>query len=137
MSLEELAAEQRVTVCVDCVSKLRGDFWPDGESVDEFISVVRRWRRGEAEAGDKVERWWLSFSDGSNLGCVMVEVSSGGGVISAISKVHSLGINPGGEVAGYRMDDGELGDEEIARWGLDRLISRQELIDAGYVPETQ
>lgn len=42
-SIEDLAAEQGVQAATD-FEALLGDFWPDDESVDEFISAVRLWR---------------------------------------------------------------------------------------------
>ena len=32
--------------------QLRGDFWPEDESIDEFIAAVRRWRR-EGRGGER------------------------------------------------------------------------------------
>lgn len=43
--LERLAAEQGVKVIIDLHS-LRADFWPEDESVDDFVRTVRE-RRGE------------------------------------------------------------------------------------------
>lgn len=49
--LESLAAAQGVTPTAD-ISKLRGDFWPDDDNIDDFVIEVRRWRDGEAEEDD-------------------------------------------------------------------------------------
>jgi len=43
-SIEELAARQGVKPCRR-IEDLRGDCWPEDESVDEFIAAVRRWRQ--------------------------------------------------------------------------------------------
>jgi hypothetical protein len=43
-SLKELAAEQGVKP-ITSIDELRGDFWPDDESIDEFVKTIRRWRR--------------------------------------------------------------------------------------------
>ena len=40
----ELAREQGV-LPISSFDDLLGDFWPEDESVDEFIETVRRWRR--------------------------------------------------------------------------------------------
>jgi hypothetical protein len=42
--LETLAAQQGVKPIKD-PKVLRGDFWPEDETADEFIAAVRRWRR--------------------------------------------------------------------------------------------
>ncbi len=43
-TLRELAAEQGVRP-VERFEDLVGDFWPEDETVDEFIAAVRQWRR--------------------------------------------------------------------------------------------
>lgn len=42
-TLPALAAEQGVRP-VSNFDDLLGDFWPEGETADEFIAAVRRWR---------------------------------------------------------------------------------------------
>jgi hypothetical protein len=42
--LEELAAEQGVKP-VESPKVLRGDFWPEDESLDEFLAWLRKLRR--------------------------------------------------------------------------------------------
>jgi len=42
--LRELAARQGVTAAAD-FDGLLGDFWPEDETVDEFVATVRTWRR--------------------------------------------------------------------------------------------
>ena len=32
---------------VEDIDVLRGDFWPDDESVDDFVKTLRSWRRDE------------------------------------------------------------------------------------------
>lgn len=39
-----LAAEQGVRPIGD-LSELAGDFWPEDESIDDFVAAVREWRR--------------------------------------------------------------------------------------------
>ncbi len=47
--LQQLMAEQGVKP-VERLEDLLGDFWPEDESIDDFIAAVRRWRReGDAE----------------------------------------------------------------------------------------
>ena len=42
--LEILAKQQGITP-INNFDGLLGDFWPEDESADEFISAVREWRR--------------------------------------------------------------------------------------------
>jgi hypothetical protein len=42
-SLEQLMAEQGTGAITD-VSVLHGNFWPEEESVEEFVATIREWR---------------------------------------------------------------------------------------------
>jgi hypothetical protein len=42
-NLDVVAREQGVSVATN-FDELLGDFWPEGESADEFIATVQRWR---------------------------------------------------------------------------------------------
>jgi len=42
-SIEQLMAEQGTGPITD-VSVLHGDFWPEDESVEEFVATIREWR---------------------------------------------------------------------------------------------
>ena len=42
-SLEQLMAEQGAGPITD-VSLLRGDFWPEEESIEEFLEALHEWR---------------------------------------------------------------------------------------------
>lgn len=42
-SIEQLTAEQGTGPITD-VSVLHGNFWPEEESVEEFVSTIREWR---------------------------------------------------------------------------------------------
>ena len=42
-SIEELLREQSVTPVSDA-HELLGDFWPEDESIDDFLAAVREWR---------------------------------------------------------------------------------------------
>lgn len=44
--LETIAAEQGVSVA-STFEQLLGDFWPEDETVDQFMASVRAWRREE------------------------------------------------------------------------------------------
>ncbi len=44
MTLAELAEQQTVQP-VQQLDDLWGDFWPDDESIDDFVATIRRWRR--------------------------------------------------------------------------------------------
>lgn len=43
IDLETLAAQQGVTPVTDAAT-LRGDFWPEEENVDDFVTAMRAWR---------------------------------------------------------------------------------------------
>ena len=42
-SSEELASQQGVQPIAD-PTELLGDFWPEDESIDDFLATLRRWR---------------------------------------------------------------------------------------------
>ena len=42
-SIEQLMVEQGTGPITD-VSVLHGDFWPEDESVEEFVATIREWR---------------------------------------------------------------------------------------------
>lgn len=42
-TIEQLIAEQGTGPIAD-VSVLRGDFWPDEESIEEFLETLHEWR---------------------------------------------------------------------------------------------
>jgi hypothetical protein len=42
-SIEELVAEQGTRFPAD-PAELLGDFWPEGESIDDFLRALREWR---------------------------------------------------------------------------------------------
>jgi hypothetical protein len=42
-SIEQLIAEQGTGPITD-VSELHGNFWPEEESVEEFVATIREWR---------------------------------------------------------------------------------------------
>lgn len=47
-TVEELAEIQGVKP-LDALSALQGDFWPEDESVDDFLTAIRQWRREDAQ----------------------------------------------------------------------------------------
>ena len=75
---------------------------------------------------------WLSFSDptrpGGFLGVAIVEVPATAytpyALSEAILKTRALGVNPGGEVAGFRISPAE---EDHYRPHLNRLLTRAEV----------
>ena len=74
---------------------------------------------------NELQCYFLSFRDpdrNRNLGCCNVIVE--GDLEAALSKTRDLGINPGGEVMAYRIEEPEL--------ELNRLYSRQEMKDLDY-----
>lgn len=72
--------------------------------------------------------WWLSFADATLpkgtqfLGACIVRAR---GMVSAVSRAHVLGINPGGEVVGYELPAAadEIG---IPDDYCNRLLTREE-----------
>ncbi|MBI3209106.1 MAG: hypothetical protein HYZ37_09440 [Candidatus Solibacter usitatus] len=42
-SVEQLMAEQRTGLITD-VSVLHGNFWPEEETIEEFLATIREWR---------------------------------------------------------------------------------------------
>ena len=47
-TIDELAKTQGVTP-IRSIDDLWGDFWPEDESVDDFIDTIRLWRREAVE----------------------------------------------------------------------------------------
>lgn len=47
-TIDELAKMQGVTP-IRSIDNLWGDFWPEDESVDDFIDTIRLWRREAVE----------------------------------------------------------------------------------------
>ena len=48
-SLDEIAAEQGVRPFDFAAARREAVFWPEEESIDEFIATVRRWRHEDSE----------------------------------------------------------------------------------------
>lgn len=47
-SIEELARQQGVRP-VEEFDRILGDFWPNEESAEEFLSTLRRWRQEDTD----------------------------------------------------------------------------------------
>lgn len=47
-TVEELVSKQAVPAC-QSISTLKGEFWPEDEDLDEFISTVRQWRKESSD----------------------------------------------------------------------------------------
>lgn len=75
------------------------------------------------------KRWiWLSFVNEDDFAGVVITKTHG--LNHAIQKTHLLGINPGGEVMSYELDD----DDRRYQPYSDRLLSKADLADAGFEP---
>jgi hypothetical protein len=46
VDVQEMAAQQGV-IPVENIDELRGEFWPEWESMEEFDEMVRQWRHEE------------------------------------------------------------------------------------------
>lgn len=76
--------------------------------------------------------WWLSFSgEEGNLGVV---IAQGHSEEDAIARTQLLGVHPGGDdVFGVPVPEHDpVAVAEMEQWGVDRLISPNELVEAGY-----
>jgi hypothetical protein len=75
--------------------------------------------------------WWLSFADESGfLGAVLTRAH---GFVTAVTKTHMLGVNPGGEVRGMEIPD-EVIDSSLYnhKQYADQLLSKQVIGCAGW-----
>lgn len=83
----------------------------------------------------KKSYYWLSFRDpekNENLGVAIIEDAEDLAV--AVSKAHSLEINPGGEVLGVLMNKAQFNSEGLES---NRLYTRQEMLDNDYKIQTE
>lgn len=69
--------------------------------------------------------WWLSFANNErNLGVALVKA---GDFIEAVRRAHALGINPGGEVNGWAVEE-DLGlGEPAPKWQHKLITTRAEM----------
>jgi hypothetical protein len=44
MTVEELAAHQGVQP-IQSIDDLYGDFWPESDTIEEFVATIRKWRQ--------------------------------------------------------------------------------------------
>jgi hypothetical protein len=97
-------------------------------SDDERRKRFNQMREREALGPDSC--WWLSFADPDKpkgqqfLGVAIVRAP---GFVSAIELANSLGLNPGGAVQGTEIDPADIFPAHFRK-----LLSRKELVDAGY-----
>jgi hypothetical protein len=82
----------------------------------------------------KTITYWISFSNGTNLGCCIVNATD---PRAAHLKTIELGINPGGELMIVPFDNSPSSKLEIAKWGKNKLITKQQLFNAGYISTDQ
>lgn len=74
---------------------------------------------------------WLSFVDERReegdrfLGVIITKTL---GMTHAIRKTHELGINPGGEVLAFELEECSIADEHF-----DILLSEEDLKETGYI----
>ena len=68
--------------------------------------------------------WWLSFVGGQPERCLGVVLTEAPSFPQAVSRANELGLNPGGQVAGFVVPFGEKEHDPAHR---DRLISPEEL----------
>ncbi len=83
------------------------------------------------EEGVNIPKYlWLSFCDpdkpkGSQF--LGVIITSALGLSHAIEKTHTLGINPGGEILSFEVDENDIRPEHF-----DKLLTGDEIIKYGY-----
>lgn len=83
------------------------------------------------EAAEPERCLWMSFCDpykpeGQQFLGVIVTYASG--LLHAHMKINALGINPGGEIRCVETDPKMIKPEHF-----DKLLSKQDMIDAGYI----
>jgi hypothetical protein len=88
-----------------------------GEPVRTPDEVIR-----EEEANNPPVWIYLSFVDEVFKGAAVVWAH---GMASALKKCWILGINPGGEVRGWELEDGEV--ERLPDWATNRLLTRAQV----------
>jgi hypothetical protein len=78
-----------------------------------------------------MKTFWLSFAnDGGNLGCIIIDaINDLAAIAVAPSKLH-----PGGQVIAIEMSQFPGFEEEVEKWGRNRLITPTELLAAQYRP---
>lgn len=76
---------------------------------------------------DKITKYlWMSFVEDEKFNGVIV--SDNIDMIESVRKSHELGINPGGQVAGFQIDSSEIKKEHL--W---QLMSKNDLIKYDYI----
>lgn len=86
------------------------------------------------ELEESIEKYlWMSFCDTDKpsgeqfLGVIITKTL---GIGHAMQKTHELGINPGGQIASWEWEDAF---KVINPEDFDRLLSKEELEEAGYI----
>lgn len=68
--------------------------------------------------------FWMSFADDDgHRGCIVID---GEDIGDALSRAHAMGINPGGQVASWELDEAEM-RQRVPPEYLRRLLSREEV----------
>jgi hypothetical protein len=68
---------------------------------------------------------YLSFADDDRGGFLGAVITYASGIGTAVMKCYALGINPGGEVLSFEIDD-EIVDG-IPNWAINRLLTVQQV----------
>ncbi len=92
----------------------------------EALSIFRM--NGKIEA---LSTFWMSFCDSnkqSGQQFLGVIIGQGTNLRDAVIRTHKIGINPGGEIISCKFDDGKVKHEH-----LDRLLTKAQLIEYGYI----
>jgi len=83
----------------------------------------------EDEERGELSLWWLSFADEDGFrGVVILEAY---GFADAMRRSHEAGLNPGGEVKGFRVDPAD--HPEALR---NRLLKKSDLAGFGVISRT-
>ena len=78
---------------------------------------------------------WMSFCDPSRQTdnrFLRVIITKTLGLAHAVDETHAMGINPCGEILSYEIDPSDVAPELF-----DRLLSKPDIRDAGYIQGTR
>lgn len=91
--------------------------------IDEMIE--------KEESLDELVCYWLSIINpdkrqGEQFVGVIITISKG--FMHSLIKINNLGINPGGDIRGYKIDKSNIDSEDF-----DKLLSQNYLLKKGYL----